>query len=44
VLRGGRIGESGTHAELRRVDGYYASLVRPQTRGLIQNVGEPLEI
>jgi ATP-binding cassette, subfamily B, bacterial len=40
VLRGGRITESGKHDELMRLDGYYASLVRKQTRGLIPN-GEP---
>jgi ATP-binding cassette subfamily B protein len=44
VLRDGRIAESGTHAELMRIDGYYASLVKQQTKGLIQNVGEPLEV
>lgn len=35
VLRSGRITESGSHAELVRLDGYYASLVRRQTKGLI---------
>ncbi len=37
VLKDGRIAESGTHRELVRADGYYASLVRRQTRGLIAN-------
>ena len=35
VLRGGRIAEIGTHAELMRSRGYYAGLVELQTRGLI---------
>jgi ATP-binding cassette subfamily B protein len=35
VLRHGRIVEQGTHAELLRRGGYYASLVARQTRGLI---------
>jgi ATP-binding cassette, subfamily B, bacterial len=43
VLKEGRIDEQGTHAELMRLNGYYASLVKQQTKGLIQNVGEPLE-
>ena len=40
VLKEGHIVESGTHAELMRSDGYYTSLVKRQTRGLIQNDGE----
>jgi ATP-binding cassette, subfamily B, bacterial len=40
VLKNGRIVESGTHAELMRAGGYYASLVQRQTRGLIRNEGE----
>jgi ATP-binding cassette subfamily B protein len=35
VLRDGQIAESGTHAELLRADGYYASLVKLQSRGLM---------
>jgi ATP-binding cassette subfamily B protein len=35
VLKGGQIVEQGTHAQLMRQDGYYASLVRRQTRGLL---------
>ncbi|HZH03761.1 MAG TPA: ABC transporter ATP-binding protein, partial [Myxococcaceae bacterium] len=35
VLKSGQIVEQGTHAELLAVDGYYASLVRRQTRGLL---------
>jgi ATP-binding cassette subfamily B protein len=35
VLRGGRVSESGTHAELMNARGYYASLIAQQTRGLL---------
>jgi ATP-binding cassette subfamily B protein len=35
VLRDGRITEQGTHLELMRRGGYYASLVARQTKGLI---------
>jgi ATP-binding cassette subfamily B protein len=35
VLRDGRIAESGTHEELIRGGGYYASLVRLQAPGLV---------
>jgi ATP-binding cassette, subfamily B, bacterial len=37
VLKEGRIVESGRHPELMRQNGYYASLIRRQNRGLISN-------
>ncbi|WP_051386591.1 ABC transporter ATP-binding protein [Bradyrhizobium sp. ARR65] len=37
VLKEGQIIESGRHGELMRQNGYYASLVRRQHRGLIEN-------
>lgn len=41
VLKDGLVAEHGRHRELMRLGGYYASLVQRQTRGLIQNEGEP---
>jgi len=37
VLKNGKIIESGKHPELMSTEGYYASLVEKQTRGLILN-------
>lgn len=37
VLKNGKIIESGKHPELMSIEGYYASLVEKQTRGLILN-------
>jgi ATP-binding cassette, subfamily B, bacterial len=37
VLKDGRIAESGTHAELMQLNGYYAGLVRRQQRGTFPN-------
>jgi ATP-binding cassette, subfamily B, bacterial len=42
VLKEGHISEAGTHDELVRARGYYASLVKRQTAGLLQNEGEPI--
>jgi ATP-binding cassette, subfamily B, bacterial len=40
VLQNGQITESGSHEQLIGSGGYYAQLVRQQTRGLIRNEGE----
>jgi ATP-binding cassette, subfamily B, bacterial len=40
VLKHGLIAESGTHPELMKLGGYYATLVERQTSGLIRNEGE----
>jgi len=42
VLKEGRVLEHGRHRELMKANGYYASLVNRQTRGLIENDGEAL--
>lgn len=41
VLKDGLIAESGTHASLMMAGGYYASLVKRQSRGLIANDVDP---
>jgi ATP-binding cassette subfamily B protein len=40
VLRNGQISEQGTHEQLMALNGYYASLVKRQTKGLLTNDGE----
>ena len=40
VLKGGRVSEIGRHEDLMAMNGYYASLVKRQTRGLLRNEGE----
>jgi ATP-binding cassette, subfamily B, bacterial len=42
VLMDGKIAETGRHRDLMAQNGYYASLVKRQTRGLIINAGETL--
>jgi ATP-binding cassette, subfamily B, bacterial len=42
VLKDGRVAEQGRHRDLMKLNGYYASLVSRQTRGLIRNEGEAL--
>jgi ATP-binding cassette subfamily B protein len=44
VLKDGSIAERGTHRELMKADGYYASLVKRQTRGMIENDTEPIRL
>jgi ATP-binding cassette subfamily B protein len=41
VLKDGLIVENGTHGQLLRAGGYYASLVRRQSHGLIENDVDP---
>jgi ATP-binding cassette subfamily B protein len=41
VLKEGMVAESGTHASLLQAGGYYASLVKRQSRGLIANDIDP---
>ena len=43
VLKDGQVVEHGRHRDLMKLDGYYASLVKRQTSGLIENDGEPLQ-
>jgi ATP-binding cassette, subfamily B, bacterial len=40
VLKSGQVAEQGRHDALMALDGYYASLVKRQTRGLLRNEGE----
>lgn len=42
VLKEGSILESGTHDQLMARDGYYSSIVRRQTKGLLRNEGEEI--
>jgi ATP-binding cassette subfamily B protein len=41
VMKDGLVAEVGTHRELVRQGGYYASLVRRQTRGLLEDPAVP---
>jgi ABC-type multidrug transport system fused ATPase/permease subunit len=35
VLKDGSVAETGSHEELVRQDGYYAAMVRQQTKGFL---------
>ena len=40
VLKNGQVAETGRHDQLMALQGYYASLVKRQTKGLLTNEGE----